>query len=178
MADGVGIKIALKLKGVNQERIGGVDFSRSLIQMCATANLRLGLLGAKEEVIQTLVSKLKNKHEDINIVFAHNGYFSDENALLADIKAAQPQVLLCALGSPKQEFIIYRLKEMLQGCVMIGVGGSFDVFAGYVKRAPLIWQRLGLEWLYRVIKQPERFKRIFPTLPIFLFESIIDSVKK
>lgn len=61
---------------------------------------------------------------------------------------------------------------------MIGVGGSFDVFAGYVKRAPLIWQRLGLEWLYRVIKQPERFKRIFPTLPIFLFKSIIDSVKK
>lgn len=178
VADGVGIKIALKLKGVNQERIGGVDFSRSLIQMCATANLRLGLLGAKEEVIQTLVSKLKKEHENINIVFAHNGYFEDENALLADIKAAQPQVLLCALGSPKQELIIYRLKEMLQGCVMIGVGGSFDVFAGYVKRAPLIWQRLGLEWLYRVIKQPERFKRIFPTLPIFLFESIIDSVKK
>ena len=61
---------------------------------------------------------------------------------------------------------------------MIGVGGSFDVFSGCTKRAPVIWQKLGLEWLYRVIVQPERIKRIFPTLPIFLFESIIDSIKK
>ena len=61
---------------------------------------------------------------------------------------------------------------------MVGVGGSFDVFAGCVQRAPIMWQKLGLEWLYRTIKQPERFRRIFPTLPIFLFESIIDSIKK
>ncbi|HIQ89522.1 TPA: WecB/TagA/CpsF family glycosyltransferase [Candidatus Galligastranaerophilus faecipullorum] len=178
VADGVGIKIALKLKGVNQERIGGVDYSRSLIEMCARNNLRLALLGAKEEVINTVCQKLKCEFENLNIVFSHNGYFSDENAILNEIKKARPQVLLCALGAPKQEFIIYRLKEMLQGCTMVGVGGSFDVFAGCVQRAPLMWQKLGLEWLYRTIKQPERFRRIFPTLPIFLFESIIDSIKK
>ena len=178
IADGVGIKIALKFKGINQERIGGVDFSYSLIQMCAREKLRLALLGAKDEVISALVSKLKNEYNDINIVFAHNGYFDNEEKILDDIKKASPQVFLCALGSPRQEMFIYRLKEMLQGCVMVGVGGSFDVFAGHVKRAPKIWQNLGLEWLYRVIKQPERFKRIFPTLPIFLFESIMDSVKK
>ena len=178
VADGVGIKIALKLKGVNQERIGGVDYSRSLIEMCARNNLRLALLGAKEEVINTVCQKLKCEFENLNIVFSHNGYFNDENAILNEIKKARPQVLLCALGAPKQEFIIYRLKEMLQGCTMVGVGGSFDVFAGCVQRAPLMWQKLGLEWLYRTIKQPERFRRIFPTLPIFLFESIIDSNKK
>lgn len=178
VADGVGIKIALKLKGVNQERIGGVDYSRSLIEMCARNNLRLALLGAKEEVINTVCQKLKCEFENLNIVFSHNGYFNDENAILNEIKKARPQVLLCALGAPKQEFIIYRLKEMLQGCTMVGVGGSFDVFAGCVQRAPLMWQKLGLEWLYRTIKQPERFRRIFPTLPIFLFESIIDSIKK
>lgn len=178
VADGVGIKIALKLKGVNQERIGGVDYSRSLIEMCARNNLRLALLGAKEEVINTVCQKLKCEFENLNIVFSHNGYFNDENAILNEIKKACPQVLLCALGAPKQEFIIYRLKEMLQGCTMVGVGGSFDVFAGCVQRAPLMWQKLGLEWLYRTIKQPERFRRIFPTLPIFLFESIIDSIKK
>ena len=178
VADGVGIKIALKLKGVNQERIGGVDYSRSLIEMCARNNLRLALLGAKEEVINAVCQKLKCEFENLNIVFSHNGYFSDENAILNEIKKARPQVLLCALGAPKQEFIIYRLKEMLQGCTMVGVGGSFDVFAGCVQRAPLMWQKLGLEWLYRTIKQPERFRRIFPTLPIFLFESIIDSIKK
>ena len=178
VADGVGIKIALKLKGVNQERIGGVDYSRSLIEMCARNNLRLALLGAKEEVINTVCQKLKCEFENLNIVFSHNGYFNDENAILNEIKKACPQVLLCALGAPKQEFIIYRLKEMLQGCTMVGVGGSFDVFAGCVQRAPIMWQTLGLEWLYRTIKQPERFRRIFPTLPIFLFESIIDSIKK
>jgi len=178
VADGVGIKIALKLKGVNQERIGGIDYSRSLIEMCARNNLRLALLGAKEEVINTVCQKLKCEFENLNIVFSHNGYFNDENAILNEIKKACPQVLLCALGAPKQEFIIYRLKEMLQGCTMVGVGGSFDVFAGCVQRAPIMWQKLGLEWLYRTIKQPERFRRIFPTLPIFLFESIIDSIKK
>ena len=178
VADGVGIKIALKLKGVNQERIGGVDYSRSLIEMCARNNLRLALLGAKEEVINAVCQKLKCEFENLNIVFSHNGYFNDENAILNEIKKACPQVLLCALGAPKQEFIIYRLKEMLQGCTMVGVGGSFDVFAGCVQRAPIMWQKLGLEWLYRTIKQPERFRRIFPTLPIFLFESIIDSIKK
>ena len=178
VADGVGIKIALKLKGVNQERIGGVDYSRSLIEMCACNNLRLALLGAKEEVINTVCQKLKCEFENLNIVFSHNGYFNDENAILNEIKKACPQVLLCALGAPKQEFIIYRLKEMLQGCTMVGVGGSFDVFAGCVQRAPIMWQKLGLEWLYRTIKQPERFRRIFPALPIFLFESIIDSIKK
>lgn len=178
VADGVGIKIALKLKGVNQERIGGIDYSRSLIEMCARNNLRLALLGAKEEVINTVCQKLKCEFENLNIVFSHNGYFNDENAILNEIKKACPQVLLCALGAPKQEFIIYRLKEMLQGCTMVGVGGSFDVFAGCVQRAPIMWQKLGLEWLYRTIKQPERFRRIFPALPIFLFESIIDSIKK
>ena len=178
VADGVGVKIALKLKGFSQERIGGVDFSRSLIEMCAKDNLRLALLGAKEEVISTLVDKLKAEFENLNIVYAHNGYFDNENLILNEIKNARPQIFLCALGSPKQEFFISRLKEMLQGCTMIGIGGSFDVFSGHVQRAPLIWQKLGLEWLYRVIKQPERFRRIFPALPIFLFESIIDSVKK
>ena len=146
--------------------------------MCARNNLRLALLGAKEEVINTVCQKLKCEFENLNIVFSHNGYFNDENAILNEIKKACPQVLLCALGAPKQEFIIYRLKEMLQGCTMVGVGGSFDVFAGCVQRAPIMWQKLGLEWLYRTIKQPERFRRIFPALPIFLFESIIDSIKK
>lgn len=176
--DGVGIKIALALKGYKQERIGGCDLSYELVKLCESNGWRLALLGAKEEVMQTLLSKFKNDFPNLNIVYSHNGYFDNENEILNDISKSRPQVLLCALGAPKQEFLIYRLKEMLQGCVMIGVGGSFDVFSGCTKRAPVIWQKLGLEWLYRVIVQPERIKRIFPTLPIFLFESIIDSIKK
>ena len=78
VAAGVGIKIAMKLKGINQERIGGVDFSRSLIELCVRNNYRLALLGAKDEVMSALVSKLKSEYNDINIVFAHNGYFNNE----------------------------------------------------------------------------------------------------
>ena len=82
------------------------------------------------------------------------------------------------MGSPKQEYFISELKKHIQGAVMIGVGGTFDVLSGTVKLAPPIYRKLGLEWLYRTIKQPERFKRIFPALPIFFFQSIIDSINE
>lgn len=176
--DGVGIKIAIKLKGINQEQIPGVDFSKELIKLSEKYNLKIGFLGAKQEVLDKMLEKFKEEFPNLNVVYAQNGYFNDKNTVLEEIKNAQPQILLTALGSPKQEEINYKLKEMLQGCATIGVGGSFDVFAGYVERAPKIWQKMGLEWLYRTIKQPQRFKRIFPTLPLFLFASIIDSVKK
>ena len=78
---------------------------------------------------------------------------------------------------PKQELFIDKIKSKSNGIISIGVGGSFDVWAGYVQRAPVSWQKLGLEWLYRTIKQPERFKRIFPTLPMFLFKVIIETMQ-
>ena len=77
---------------------------------------------------------------------------------------------MVALGSPKQEFFIHSLKDRLPNATMIGLGGSFDVWAGVVDRAPEIYQKLGLEWLYRTIKEPQRFKRIFPTLPLFVLK--------
>ena len=90
---------------------------------------------------------------------------------------ARPQILLVGLGSPFQEEFIVKLKQKLDGCVMVGVGGSFDVFSGIVEEAPIIYRKLGLEWLYRTLKQPERFKRIFPLLPMFLIKCIINSKK-
>ena len=82
------------------------------------------------------------------------------------------------LGSPKQEEIIVKLKNKLKSCVLIGVGGSFDVFSGLTKEAPVIYRKMGIEWLYRTILQPERFKRIFPTLPLFLIKCIIETTFK
>ena len=84
---------------------------------------------------------------------------------------------MVALGVPKQEFFIEKIKSQKNDIIAIGIGGSFDVWAGYVQRAPISWQKLGLEWLYRTIKQPERFKRIFPTLPMFLFKVIIEAIQ-
>ena len=178
IADGVGVKIALKLKKINQNQIRGVDFSRELTKLASENNYRIAFLGAKEEIIQKAKENFLKKYPNLNFVYTRNGYFDDENKIIEEIKSANPQILLVGLGSPKQEEIIVKLKSVLQGCTMVGVGGSFDVFSGIVKESPMIYRKLGLEWLYRTILQPERFKRIFPVLPIFLIKCIIESIQK
>ena len=178
IADGVGVKIALKLKKIKQNQIRGVDFSRELVKLASENNYRIAFLGAKEEIIQKAKENFLKKYPNLNFVYTRNGYFDDENKIIEEIKSANPQILLVGLGSPKQEEIIVKLKSVLQGCTMVGVGGSFDVFSGIVKESPVIYRKLGLEWLYRTILQPERFKRIFPVLPIFLIKCIIESIQK
>ena len=176
--DGVGVKIALKFQGIKQNQIRGVDFARELIKLASQNNYRVAFLGAKEEVIQKAKENFLNQYPSLNLVYVRNGYFSSDDEIIKEIKNANPQILLVGLGSPKQEEIILKLKNELAGCVMVGVGGSFDVFSGIVKESPMIWRKLGLEWLYRTILQPERFKRIFPVLPIFLIKCIMSSVLK
>ncbi|GBF22630.1 N-acetylglucosaminyldiphosphoundecaprenol N-acetyl-beta-D-mannosaminyltransferase [Candidatus Gastranaerophilus sp. (ex Termes propinquus)] len=171
--DSVGIILALKLKGIKQEKIRGIDFANALIELSEQRSLRLALLGAKPEVLNALVQKLKENFKNLNIVYAQDGYFDNEEKVVSELKKAAPQVLLCAMGAPKQEFLIYRLKNELSGCAMVGVGGSFDVYAGFVNEAPAFFKRLSLEWLYRVASEPRRLKRIFPALPRFLFRSIM-----
>ena len=105
-------------------------------------------------------------------------YFENNSEIINELKEKSPKLLLVAMGAPKQEEFIYEAKNVLPSTLMIGIGGSFDVWAGNVKRAPKIWQKLGLEWLYRTIKQPERFKRIFPTLPIFICSIIEEQYLK
>jgi N-acetylglucosaminyldiphosphoundecaprenol N-acetyl-beta-D-mannosaminyltransferase len=170
--DGIGVKIALRLQGKKAERIPGIDFARTILDWCAKNDKPVAIIGSKEEVITKAVQNLKNEIEGLNIIYYHNGYFDNDEEIYNSLKEKAPKLVLVALGSPKQEFFIYRAKQIISPCLMIGVGGSLDVWSGEVKRAPKIYQKLGLEWLYRTVTQPERFKRIFPAIPMFLWKVI------
>lgn len=166
--DGIGVEIGLKISGYNVKRIPGIQFAHRMIEECAKDNKSVALIGAKPEIIEKAASNLKKEFENLNLAYIQDGYFDDEERVLKELQASNPRLVLCALGSPKQEFFIRKAENLLPEALFIGVGGSFDVWSGVVQRAPEIYQKLGLEWLYRTIKEPQRFKRIFPTLPLFV----------
>ena len=168
--DGIGVQIGLQILGYKVRRIPGIEFGYMLLEKYAQNNKPVAFVGAKPEVITSAVENLKNEIPNLNVVYAHDGYFTEDETVLKELFESSPALVLVALGSPKQEFFIKKLKSYLPDALMIGLGGSFDVWAGVVKRAPKIYQNLGLEWLYRTIKEPQRFKRIFPTLPLFLIK--------
>lgn len=168
--DGIGVQIGLKILGYNVRRIAGIEFSRRMIEECAKSEQSVALVGAKPEIVVKAKENLEKEIQGLYITYTHDGYFSDDDEILNDLKIRQPRLVLCALGSPKQEEFILKAKKMLPDALFVGVGGSFDVWSGVVERAPEIYQKLGLEWLYRTVKEPKRFKRIFPTLPLFVLK--------
>ena len=152
--DGVGVKLGLKLKGKNVSRIPGIDFAKRLLKEAAISNIPVAIIGSKEDVITKAVENLKKEISGLNIVYYHNGYFSDDNEIYGELKKSSPKLVLVALGSPKQEKFIYGAKKILNPALMVGIGGSLDVWSGTVKRAPKIFRILGFELLYRTITQP------------------------
>ena len=166
--DGIGVEIGLKILGYNVKRIAGITFSYRMIEECAKSSQSVALVGAKSEIVQKAKANLEKEILGLYVTYAHDGYFSDDEDIIKELKVRQPRLVLCALGSPKQEEFILKAKQVLPNSLFIGVGGSFDVWSGVVERAPEIYQKLGLEWLYRTVKEPKRFKRIFPTLPLFV----------
>ncbi len=176
--DGIGVEIGLKILGHKIRRIPGIELGKALIIKFSKENKSIAMIGAKPEVLEKAVSNLKSEIPNINIVYSHDGYFKNDDEILSQAAAANPDLVLVALGSPKQEFFINKLKSRLPNAVLIGLGGSFDVWSGVVNRAPKIWQKLGLEWLYRTLKEPQRFKRIFPTLPLFVLRVYKERLKQ
>ena len=166
--DGSGVEIGLKILGHQVRRIPGIELGRALIVKFSDENKTVAFVGAKPEVVESAVKMLRTDIQNLNVVYFHDGYFKDANIIMDSLYQAKPDLVLVALGSPKQEFFIAEMKTRLPNSTFIGLGGSFDVWAGHVERAPEIYQNLGLEWLYRTIKEPKRFKRIFPTLPLFI----------
>lgn len=172
--DGIGVQLGLKILGHNVRRIAGIEFGRKLIDKFASQPT--AFVGAKPEIITKAVENLKKEVPNLNAVYVQDGYFKDDDRVLDELTAANPKLVLVALGSPKQEIFISKAKNLLPNALFIGLGGSFDVWSGVVERAPEIWQKLGLEWLYRTVKEPKRFKRIFPTLPLFVLKVFKEKV--
>lgn len=169
--DGVGIvKAAHMLDYPVTERITGIDISWELLRIGNEQKKSIYLLGAKEEVITLVVKKIKQDYPNVKILGYSNGYVEDKDKILEDIKKKEPDIVLVALGIPAQEKLIYKhIKDFKKG-IFIGVGGSFDVISGTKKRAPKLFQKLNLEWFYRLIKEPKRIKRFYNSNIKFIFQ--------
>ena len=169
--DGAGILWASKkLKTPVPAKVSGVELSEKLVALSGEKGWRVYFLGAGPGVAEAAAQRMREKHPGANIVGVRDGYFkpADEEAVIAEVSATRPDILLVALGIPRQEKLIDRYKGQFGAKVLIGVGGTLDVFSGTVKRAPIWMQRAGLEWLWRVSSNPNaaRFKKL-AALPRF-----------
>ncbi len=165
--DGIGIVLASKFNKVRiKERVAGCDTVTALLKK-AKSGTTVYLLGSKPGVCDKAKQNIERDYPNISVIGSHNGYFNKEEEILIleEIKQLKPDILLVGLGFPKQEKWLYENRG-LPVRISAGIGGSLDVFAGTVKRAPVLFQRFGLEWLYRLIKQPSRIGRIL-VLPVF-----------
>lgn len=153
------------------ERVAGYDLVQELMKVAAKKSQKIFLFGAAPGVAEKAKQKAEELYNGIKIVGVRNGFFSaeDESEIISQIKNSSPDILLAALGVPKQEKWLANHKNILNVPVSIGVGGTFDVMAGIVKRAPLWMQKAKLEWLYRAIKQPSRAGRLI-ALPKFVLK--------
>jgi N-acetylglucosaminyldiphosphoundecaprenol N-acetyl-beta-D-mannosaminyltransferase len=162
-ADGTPVVWASRLFGkALPERVAGIDLFEALLPVAAKRGYRVYLLGAKEESLQAAKAEYLRRHPGLQIVGARNGYYKreDEPEIAADIKATGAQLLFIAISSPKKEEFVDRNREALAKVPFIlGVGGSFDIAAGLVKRAPGWMGKVGVEWLYRFAQEPKRMGR-------------------
>jgi len=171
-ADGAGLLWATKRYGKQlKEKVAGVELFEEIVRLSGEKNWKLFFLGADEGIAETAKNRLIEKYPGANIVGTHNGYFKNDNEIKDILKQAKPDILFLALGSPKQENWYNNHAKELNIPVGIGVGGSFDVFAGKVSRAPKWMIKYSLEWLYRLLCQPSRWKRML-ALPLFMIKVI------
>ena len=171
LADGVGVTKAAAMLGTPlKARVPGIDFASGVMARLAQRGGSVFLFGAKPGVGVEAAEKLKGRVPGPSGGGTADGYFTDDAPIVEEINAAGPDLLMVCLGSPKQELWMSAHAGRLNAGLMAGLGGSLDVFAGRVERAPEAWRRLGLEWLYRVIKEPKRLGRVMK-LPLFVVEA-------
>ncbi len=170
--DGAGVVWAARYQGdVMPERVAGYDLVQNLLIEAMSEKYKIYLFGGAPGIAEKAKRIAEERYPGVQIVGTRNGFFTkqDESEIVNDIKACQPDILLVALGVPRQEKWLEEYKEELKVPVSIGVGGTFDVMAGVVKRAPLWMQRSNLEWLFRLLSEPKRAIRML-ALPHFVMK--------
>ncbi|MDQ0888619.1 N-acetylglucosaminyldiphosphoundecaprenol N-acetyl-beta-D-mannosaminyltransferase [Paenibacillus sp. V4I9] len=156
------------------ERVTGCDLLFNLLEIGNRKNWSFYLLGANEMTSKKATEVISKRYPNVSVLGRQHGFFDhkDEAQIVDEIATLNPDVLVVALGAPKAEFWIHKFKKKLNVRVAIGVGGSLDIIAGTVKRAPVIWQKLNVEWLYRLINQPSRWRRQL-ILPRFAMKALL-----
>jgi N-acetylglucosaminyldiphosphoundecaprenol N-acetyl-beta-D-mannosaminyltransferase len=172
LPDGIGVVKAVRLMGYRFcERVPGADLMLTLCELAAARKYRVFLFGAKPSVIEQACATLMRQYPSIRVVGAQHGYLKDDEMpmLIEHINRSAADLLFVALGSPRQERWMSTYLPQLKVKVCQGVGGTFDVLAGAVKRAPLAWRTVHLEWLYRLLAEPSRWRRQ-SALPVFAYQ--------
>lgn len=168
--DGIGVLKAGKKIGYNiEERITGIDIANELLKFGNEQKKSIYLFGSKQEVIDSMKIVIKEQYPNLKLVGTSNGYVTDKDKVFDEIVKLEPDIVLVALGISLQEMLIYKHLNRFKKGIFVGVGGSFDVMSGMKKRAPKIFIKLNLEWLYRIMKEPKRLKRFYDSNVKFLF---------
>lgn len=179
--DGIGLVYASRIMGIPlKERVTGIDFLEAILRYLVETGQSIFFLGSKPGdgvnpgIAELAVEKMKEKYPELKVAGTHHGYFKepDEKGIVEAINASGADFLCVAMGSPKQEKFVSRYRKELNVKGAIGVGGSLDVWAGTLKRAPEFYRNHGLEWLYRLIQEPSRYKRM-AALPLFMIKVVV-----
>ncbi|MBF0138016.1 MAG: WecB/TagA/CpsF family glycosyltransferase [Magnetococcales bacterium] len=179
--DGMGVVWGARFLGIPvPERVAGIDLFLALVAQATTTGRKIYLLGARPEVIERTVAVLREKHPSLPLAGYQHGYFwHDEVGVVKAIQNSGAELLFVAISSPKKEIFIHRWQKTLGVKFVMGVGGSFDVVAGVTRRAPLWLQKLGFEWLFRLLQEPRRmWKRYLVTNAIFAWLLIREKISK
>ncbi|MCU6667457.1 lipopolysaccharide N-acetylmannosaminouronosyltransferase [Enterobacteriaceae bacterium H4N4] len=161
-ADGISVvrSVRKKYTDANISRVAGADLWEALMARAGSDGTPVFLIGGKPEILAQTEQKLRAQWQ-VNIVGSQDGYFNadQQQALFARIRDSGAKIVTVAMGSPRQEILMRDCRQVCPDALYMGVGGTYDVFTGHVKRAPKVWQNLGLEWLYRLLSQPSRITR-------------------
>ncbi len=172
-ADGIGIVWGASFLGASiPERVTGIDLVNELLRRADSGRYRVFLLGGKHGVATRAAKHLQRQFSGLSVVGTYHGYFDDDSEVMAEIREAKPDIVLAGMGVPKQELWMTEHREELSVSLMIGVGGALDVYAGDRRRASVRWQRLGLEWLYRLLDAPHRISVVF-SVPYFIIRVLL-----